>query len=231
MTKISDSQFESVLRTVLEDCFREDGERLTRSDCADVRISRAADRKIRTAIRRDARKDRLSPALPLLRKAGVALASALSALFILGMMVQPVRAAFWNAVVKWYDTAIRVVFAAESPFPATIEAVRYPDPIPDGWTLEGVSVSASTASYDLTDGGDRFVFVLQSVANVSSETWFHREEDVTVDQLSIRGDTDALLVTREDGTLSLTWTDEYYFILTGFGVDAPLLVAVAEGLK
>ena len=166
-----------------------------------------------------------------LRKSAVAFASAFAVLFILAMTVQPVRAALWNAVVTWYDTTVRVIFTTESPFPATIERVKHPDPIPDGWTLEGESVSASAASYDLTDGGDRFVFVLQSVANASSETRFEREDEVKVEKLKIRGDMDALLVVREDGTLSLTWTDEYYFILTGFGVDASFLVAIAEGLK
>lgn len=231
MTTISDSSFESALRAVLGECMREDGEWLTCSEPADARVSRAADRKIGAAIRRDARKDRWAPIMVFLQKSGETLASALAVLFVLAMTVQPVRAAFWNAIVQWYDTTVRVIFTTESPFPATIERVKYPDPIPDGWTLEGESVSASAASYDLTDGGERFVFVLQSVANSSSETWFDREDEVKVEKLEIRGDTDALLVIREDGTLSLTWTDEYYFILTGFGVDASFLVAVAEGLK
>ena len=231
MTTISDSSIESALRAVLGECMHEDGEWLTCSEPADARVSRAADRKIGAAIRRDARKDRWAPVMVFLRKSGAALASALAVLFILAMTVQPVRAAFWNAIIQWYDTTVRVIFTTESPFPATIERVKYPDPIPDGWTLEGESVSASAASYDLTDGGERFVFVLQSVANSSSETWFDREDEVKVEKLEIRGDTDALLVIREDWTLSLTWTDEYYFILTGFGVDASFLVAVAEGLK
>ncbi len=231
MTTISDSSFESALRAVLGECMREDGEWLTNSAPTNARVSRAADRKIRAAIRRDVRKDRQTPAIMFLRKSVVALASAMAVLFILAMTVQPVRAAFWNAIVKWYDTTIRLIFTTESPLPATLERVKHPDPIPGGWTLEGESVSASAASYDLTDGGNRFVFVLQSVANASSETWFEREDEVKVEKLKIRGNTDALLVVREDGTLSLTWTDEYYFILMGFGVDASFLVAVAEGLK
>ena len=231
MTTITDSSFESALRAVLGECMREDGEWLTHSVPTNAQVSRAADRKISAAIHRDARKDRWTPIMVFLRKSAVALASAFAVLFILAMTVQPVRAALWNAVVTWYDTTVRVIFTTESPFPATIERVKHPDPIPDGWTLEGESVSASAASYDLTDGGDRFVFVLQSVANASSETRFEREDEVKVEKLKIRGDMDALLVVREDGTLSLTWTDEYYFILTGFGVDASFLVAVAEGLK
>ena len=230
MTNISETALESALRTVLCESLAEDGDWLTEAD-APAMISKKTDRRIRSAIHKSARRDRMTPALLPWKRAGVALASALAALFVLSMTVQPIRAAFWNAVVNWYDSVVRVVFTTESPFPATIEAVRRPEPVPEGWVLEGESVSASAASYDLTDGDGRFVFVLQSVANASSETWFTRGDDVTVEQLPIRGDTHALLVAREDGTLSLTWTEDYYFILTGFGVDAAFLVAVAEGLK
>ena len=197
-------------------------------DTAGIALSPETDAAIRAAMKRGARRSRLGSLWRGVRNAAGFLVTAVAVLFTLAMTVQPVRAAFWDAVVNTYASAVKVRLPAEDEIPARIGEVRYPTFIPAGWRLEGVDVGELAVHYDLTDDGDAFVFVLQSVASEANETRFEREA-LAVEQCE-RGGRDMLVVTHQDGKISVTWTDEYNFLLTGIGVDASLLLKIAESM-
>ena len=192
-------------------------------------ISQETDQRIRRALKRDRMRSDLTPFLRGLRTAAVAVISAAALFFALSMTVQPVRAAFWEAIVNWYADAVSVHFSADRPLPDSIREVRYPTYIPAGWRLEAIDVSGTAVHYDLTDDDGSYVFVLQALADASNESWFDNE-NIRVDELTVNG-SDARLLTHPDGTLTLTWTDEYNFILTGMKTEASLLVRIAESMK
>ena len=232
MPEMNDRSSESLISAVREGAeqwLEEEIRAMRAIDTSDYPLSPETDDKIRKALKRDRMRENLAPLLRVIRAAGFAVIFAAALFFAISMSVQPVRAAFWEAIVNWYGEAVSVHFTADRPLPDSVEAVRYPSYIPAGWRLEAVDVSATAAHYSLTDDRESYVFVLQAVADETNESWFDRE-DITVDELKVNG-VEARLLTHADGTLSLTWTDEYNFILTGMKVERDLLVRIAQSMK
>lgn len=58
-------------------------------------------------------------------------------LFATAMSTSPIRAAFWNVIVNWYDDYIGVRFynTDTSDIPTTIETVMEPSYLPNGWSM------------------------------------------------------------------------------------------------
>ena len=207
---------------------REEVDALREIDTDGIEISAETDEAIRAAIRQERRRGWLDGLWRISRSTAGFLVTATAILFALTMTVQPVRAAFWDAVVNYYHSAVKIRLTAEEALLARVEEVRYPTFIPNGWRLEGVSVGTTVVHYDLTDDDGAFVFVLQSVASEENELNFEKE-DLVVEQLS-KGDRDVLLTTHPDGQISVMWTDEYNFLLTGIHTDASVLLKIAESM-
>ena len=220
---------ETALREGSEAWLREEIRVMRSIDGGEHPVSPETDRRIRRALKRDGLREKIGPLVRGLRAAGFGLVFAAALLFAFFMTVQPVRAAFWEAVVNWYGDAVNVRFTADRPLPSTVEAVRYPSFIPPGWRLESADAGSAAVHYDLTNDGGAYIFVLQAVADEANESWFDGE-DMTVETLKVNG-SEARLLTHPDGTLSLTWTDEYNFILTGRGVDRETFLRIAGSMR
>ncbi|MBR5364735.1 MAG: DUF4367 domain-containing protein [Clostridia bacterium] len=197
-------------------------------DTEGIAISAETDEAIRAAIRQERRRGWLDGLWRISRSTAGFLVTAVAILFALTMTVQPVRAAFWDAVVNYYASAVKVRLPAEETVPARIEEVRYPTYLPAGWRLGGVDAGEREVHYELTDDGDAYVFVLQSAASEANETRFDPAE-LGVEQVE-RGGRDVLILTHPDGKVSVTWTDEYNFLLTGIRTDASVLLKIAESM-
>ena len=198
-------------------------------DTEGIEISEETDEAISRAIRQESRRGRrLGVLRRISRSAAGFLVTAVALFFALTMTVQPVRAAFWDAVVNYYTGAVKVRLPAEETVPERIEEVRYPTYLPVGWRLGGVDAGEREVHCELTDDGDAYVFVLQSVASEANESRFEREE-LGVDRIE-RGGRDVLILTHPDGKISVTWTDEYNFLLTGIRTDASVLLKIAESM-
>ena len=65
------------------------------------------DKKVRAAIRRDARKETLKKILKPFGKAakvvGIVLVTVIVVVFTMMMAIRPIRTAVWDAVVEWYE--------------------------------------------------------------------------------------------------------------------------------
>ena len=72
---------------------------------------------------------------------------------------------------------------------------------------------------------------------VSTEEQNTARQEALMSELGVeqveRGGRDVLILTHPDGKVSVTWTDEYNFLLTGMKVEPSLLVRIAEseGIK
>ncbi|MBR4205388.1 MAG: hypothetical protein IKQ92_07915 [Clostridia bacterium] len=190
-------------------------------DVSEIELSPLTEQSIRRALA-SRRKNTFGTGL---RRAGVALAAFVSLFFALSMAVQPVRAAYWETLAG----ALNLRDTPERVLPEKIEAVRYPAVFPTDWRLVGADIGESAAHYSLTDESGT-VFVLQSVVGKSGEAKDGGEFDgASVEEISL-GSIPARLAVCPDGTLILTWTDDYRFQLTGIETDAQILRFIAQSL-
>ncbi len=158
---------------------------------------------------------------------------ALSVIAMLGMAMRPVREAFVNTVVTWYDRHLGVRYETADAIPAVIEDVVLPSRLPDGWSLETNFHTAYLYSHTILNAGDGRIFLDQHIIKPNEEMDRFDGTDVAVETVLLNGRTAAKLFSYADGRQALMWTDRYVFILRtdGKSADAGMLVGIAESME
>ncbi len=158
---------------------------------------------------------------------------ALSVLAMLGMALRPVREAFVNTVITWYDTHFGVRYETDESVPSTVEEVVLPTWLPDGWTLETNFYTAYLYSHTILDAEGGRIFLDQHIIKPDEEMDWFDNTDVAIETVLLNGKTEAKLFSYTDGRCALTWTDRYVFILKTKknGADAETLVRIAESME
>ena len=210
---------------------REDWDEMVSAAGGDARpVSRRCRRRIGRII---AGKRAERPKRGALRTLAVGILAALSALAMLGMAMKPVRAAFAETVVTWYDTHFGLRYRTNNPVPAAVEEVVLPAWLPDGWTLETNFHTDYLYSHTILDAGEGRISLDQHVIKPDVEMDRLDNRDVEIESVTLSGKTEAKLFSYADGRCALMWTDRYVFILktNGRSADSGTLIRIAESME
>ena len=134
--KDKETRFQIYMRMAAGACLDADAAAFEALDTSDISIRPKTERRIHHMICRESR--RKTKQYGILKKAVAVCMVICTLLFGLSMSIQPVRAAFWNAVVTWYEKYISVVFVNETNevSPLYIEEPALPEYLPTGWSIE-----------------------------------------------------------------------------------------------
>ena len=125
-------------------------------------------------------------------------------------------------------------YEPEEPVPAIVEEVILPSWLPDGWTVQELSVSIAMAEHILAGEDGERVYLTRHPIKPDAETDWFDNTDVSIGTVLLNGTTEAKLFSYADGGRILTWADRYVFILSGYvdaGGDTDVLIRIAESMK
>lgn len=228
MTK-SDTNFDILMKLAVNKCMEDEIALFDSLDVSEVTVSDKTRRKVTMTLRRQSIRN--SAWLQMTKRVVVACLVFVTVFFASAMCIQPVRAAFWNAIVTWYEEYIGIVFEREEEieYPTTIEERILPEFLPEGWTIDVLDESEYSNEYMLTGPLNELVFYRQGIVD-ETETWYDNTE-CKINIITIHEQTDAYWIRYTDGSNTLTWKEQYIFTLAGLDVSKEILVEIAEAIE
>lgn len=222
-----DTEFEILMRLATKECLDEEVAEFNAIDTSDITISKKTTRKVMRAIWLASIRD--SQGMIVLKKVVVASMLICTILFTSMMCIRPVRAAFWNAIVTWYENHIGIVFVQEDTveYPEFIEETVLPD-LPDGWTLSVIYEGQSGGTYLISSADENQILYYQMPVP-DNELWYDNTE-CTIAEVTLENDLEAYLCVYKDGRMILTWVSKYVFVLQGESVASDVLIRIAESI-
>jgi hypothetical protein len=228
---ITASEFETIIGLGAEKWLDDEIDVMTNLDVSEFTLSDKMERHIRSSIQRNSRKEKWTPVFHCAKIAGIILVSVISILFAAAMMIQPVRAAFFDAIVQWYDDYIAIRFVPEEDVPTKIEEVKYPTYLPKGWQIELNYQGIGGADYKIVNQkGDIVIYIEQSPHNQVDEIWFDNT-DAEITEILLNKQYSAQLITYNDGNYALTWNNIYNYYLISYQCDLELVLRIAESIQ
>ncbi len=222
------TNFYMLMCQAVRNCTAEEFEEFRTGDVTGVTVHPRIRRKVKAAIRRMHRQT--SMGWQIAKRTVVACLVIVTILFGSAMCIQPVRAAFWNAIVTWYERYVDIAFVAEEEnFPQTILERKIPE-IPDGWTITVIKESKYSGIYCMEGPEGKSITYKQSVYSGMSN-WFDNT-DCDIQEILLHDETKAILITyHQEESFALTWLDEYEYSLRGEHITAEQLIALAESIQ
>lgn len=230
MVKINESNMRVILKLAAEQCLDEDVAAFDALDISDITVSR----KTRNRVLRAASKAQTDASwhifTQVLKKAAVICLVTVSLLFAAAMSIEPVRAAFWEAIVTWYDEYIGINFDYEDEgyIPTKIERVILPD-IPEGWETVELTSDSVTVFY-MIYGTEGEYITYQQMTSDDGEIWVDNT-DCIFEMILLNEKYDAYLCTHNDGRYQIIWKNRYVFAISGENVDLDVLIGIAETIN
>lgn len=166
------------------------------------------------------------------KRIAVAVMVVVTVTFAGAMCIQPVRAAFWDAVITWCERYLIVQLAEDEAeeYPQKIEKRMLPAYLPEGWVLEVYVEDETGGMYDLIGPEGEYIGYDQKVFYPDSPTLYDNT-DCSVSEITIRDDISACLLTYGDGRFTLSWVDEYEFHLQATPMPLEELLRIAESIQ
>lgn len=146
-----------------------------------------------------------------------------------GLCIQPVRAALMGLVTNGHGDHISVTFAvdADTVYPTYIEKHIVPTTLPDGWTMEALSVDIASGVYLLCGTNDEEIYYFQQP--LDSKT-LYGDTECTIQEITLHDTAPAYLFTFRDNSVSLVWQGQYMFSLEADAIDIDVLLSIAESV-
>lgn len=198
-------------------------------DTSQIEVSSRTSRKIHLAINRE--KIRHSQGSIVLKRVAVLFMVVSMLLFTVTMCIEPIRAAFWEAVVTWYEECIGILFLVEGGegVPEFIEENVFPDYLPEGWRIETIAETQSANVYHILGTEDEMILYRQMVCQ-DREILVNNEQCV-IETFLLNNKSEAILCTYPNNQITLIWNDQYTFLLDGEEIDSKILISIAESVN
>lgn len=223
MTK--DTEFEILLRVAVAKSIENEIEAFDKLETTEEHVSTRSRRRFYRALRRETLKD--SATLIAIKRVAVACMAVITIGFGVCMTIQPVRVAFWNAIVTWYEDYVAVLFEPEEEMPTTIEEQITPV-VPDGWICEVIKSNEINYSCLLIGPNGEQVFYSQSVYSGGEERF---DDNCIIENIVLDNEINAILFTLDDGSISVTFKSKYVFEVLGYDISKEALLEIVNGIN
>lgn len=222
------TNFHMLLRLAVRNCMEEDFSEFQSMDASDVTVHPRIRRKVKAAVHRMYL--RTSMGWQIMKRSIAACLVIVTVLFASAMCIQPIRSAFWNAVVTWYEEYIEILFVSEDDeYPTIIEEQRLPQ-VPAGWTMTEIEKSDAHCFYEIMGPDNEYIVYEQRVYTEISQGYDNTECDIQ--EIILNNETKAQLITyKEDEIRIITWLNQYEYSLIGEFVTVEQLISIAESVK
>lgn len=231
MTRINDFELSIAIKIAADRCLADDVDRFMALDIKNTVVDPRVEKRVSRKLKFDEWKNVRRISAGMLKYAAIALASAVSLFFALSMTIQPVRAAFFGAIVTWYEDFIDVRYGEDVNDTANDDIIPAKmNYIPDGWIVSSEHKDKVKYSCAITDTDIGCVIFSQSKdyengTKIDNGTYF--EEIVYLKEDTI----EANLFIYENDQYILLWKDTYMFMLESRNIELDELIEIANGIK
>lgn len=219
------TEFEILLRLAAAKSLEKEMELFDELEVPEEPVSNRAKKRFYRALRKETLRD--SVALIAIKRIAIACMAVITIGFGVCMSIQPVRAAFWNAIVTWYEDYVAVLFEPEEEMPTTIEEQITPV-VPDGWVLELSYANERDVMYNII-GGSGEVVIYQQMVYSNIENWFD-DENCVLENITLDNGCEAVLLVYADDSYTISWNNRYVFTLIGYNISRNVIIDLANSI-
>ncbi len=229
MTK-NDKNFHILLELAARRCMEKELADFDALDISDVTVSDRTVRKVRNRILMQKIRD--TRILLYAKRIIIAVMAIITVTFAGAMCIQPIRAAFWNAVITWYEKYVEVQFVeeAEVEYPETIEKRMLPTYLPDGWTIEILYEDDLLIMYQVIGTDGEVIGYDQIVYSSKDSIWYDNNNCVN-SEIILKNGNAAQLFTCEDDSYVITWLNQYMFTATSLNIPFETVLNIINSIK
>lgn len=197
-------------------------------DTSDVTVTEKTRRKVMNTLRMKYLRESIG--FQVTKRIMVACLAIVTVLFAVAMSVQPVRAAFWEAVVTWYEDyiAIRMKKDPEVDYPKVIEERILPENLPEGWRTEVFSEDKVIGMYHIYGPNEEYI-VYKQIVVIDATSWYNNK-DCIIEEIMINDNVKGYLLTYSYGNIVVHWTEQYEFSLSGENTSREQLIQIAKDI-
>lgn len=228
----NDASFDILMKLAVNKCMEDEIALFNSLDTSEVNVSSKTNRKIRNAIKLTSL--RKSVLFKVTRFAATAVLTAVTIVFSTAMCIQPIRAAFWTAIVQWYENYIGIRYEInENDYPKIIEKKVVPKSLPDGWTIELLNECDYIINYLISGTNGETIYYDQKIAN-TEDIWLNNKDCLMERVLLNKVEAYIYSYSYDNGNLTelnLIWKDDYIFILSSEQVSKETLIQIAETMQ
>ena len=235
MTRINDFELSIAIKVAADRCLADDVDMFMSLDVRNTVVDPRVEKRVSRKLRFDEWKDLRRISAGMLKYAAIVLVSVISLFFALSMTIQPVRAAFFGAIVTWYENfidvryggdvdGINIVIDEETLVPAEFSY------LPSGWSI--TSEDKKSRSYICTienskNGIVRFSKQVDYENGTKIDNGIYSEE-----KIYLKNDTiEANLFVYENNQFILIWRDKYMFKIESEKLPLDEVINIAEGIE
>ncbi len=113
MTRINDFELNIAIKIAADRCLADDVDKFMTLDIKNTVVDPRVEKRVSRKVRFDEWKNVRRVSAGILKYAAIVLVSAVSLFFAASMTIQPVRAAFFGAIVTWYENFIDVRYGED----------------------------------------------------------------------------------------------------------------------
>ena len=232
MNRIDDTTLSIVLKLAAKASTDEDVEMYKQLDVSDCEISERVRRKFRRNLAWEFGRSTRQKILQVTKTVAVACLALCTLVFGTAMCIEPVRTAFVEAVVTWYEDYIgfRLLGEEKMEYPTTIEKVYLPGNLSDEWVVTKENQFPTVVTHNIARSSNETIRLVQSIITNDGEEGLDNT-GVQLEKIKLTDGTPAYLARYEDGRYALRWWKEYYFKILSDNVTVDILMDIAEGLK
>ena len=223
----NDTNFDVLMKLAVDRCMGDEIALFNSLDTTGVTVSSKTKRKVMNAIK--LHNLRKSVLFKVTKRVTVACLAVVTVIFSIAMCIQPIRAAFWNAIVQWYEDYIGIRYeVVENDYPKIIEKKMLPQSLPEGWTIEILDECDFSVNYLISGTNGETIYYDQKIVS-TEEIWFNNKD--CVEEKILLNNIEAYIYSYSYNNGNLIWKDDYIFILSGENVSKEILIEIAGTIK
>ena len=231
MTRINDFEFSIAMKIAANRCLAADVEEFLAIDTDETVVDSNVEKRVVRKLRFDEWKDVRRISAKTLKYAIIALVSAVSLFFGVTMSIQPVRAAFFGAIVTWYEDHIDVRFGSDtSDMSDDVDfVIMKPSYFPPSFDVVFDNIGQADYLCEYSNGDNSNMTYSQAL---DAENGVGIDDTIVDAEIIYLNDSiEANLFINENGDLTLIWKDKYLFTLLCRNISLEELIKVAESIK
>lgn len=232
MGRIDDTTLSIVLKLAAKASLEADVEMYKNLDVRGCTVSERVKRKFRRCLAWELGRPTRRRIIAVTKHVAVACLAVCTLLFGAAMCIEPIRAAFVEAVITWYEDYIgfRFVQAEAMEYPTTIEHVYLPGNLSEEWVVTEVYKYPTGVVHRISGPNDIYLRLKQMIRAYEGEVTIDNI-DADIVEIELNGGTKAYLAIYADENYTLIWQKEYVFEIVAKNTSLEIIYNIANGLK
>ena len=224
----NERNFDILMKLAVDKCMEDEIAEFDALDTSDITVPEKTRRKVMNTLQMKYLRESIG--FQITKRITVACLAIVTVLFAAAMSIQPIRAAFWEAVVTWYENylAIRIEKDPRIDYPKVINERILPEDLPEGWKIDVIGEDKVGGMYEIYGTAEEYI-VYEQIVFTGRYVWYDNT-DCTIDEILINGDTTAYLLTYLDGDIAIHWVDRYEFSLFSENSSHEQIIIIAENI-